>query len=250
MDNSTVLKSGCRFGGWQEEDEVRGVVYFVKNDDEESILRGYIGAVEMKDAEFQMCAGGILGKRDWIIGKVFTSTSTEEHEEGMREERRERPDIVEEETGVREDIPKVPRQGFEDKRTPSTTPMIEEDIDARSEYCFKDALRLTADEASRDPDERLSLLKAIRSTPPRDQMHKADVDQVRDAGQKPDNQEALEATMSRVIEAGESSQQRRTPRDDMNRTTQANPTVLMATRKCGVMKELKNIVDMFEKKTR
>jgi hypothetical protein len=35
--------------------------------------------------------------------------------------------------------------------------MTEEDIDARSEYCFKDALRLTADKAPRDPDEHLEV---------------------------------------------------------------------------------------------
>jgi hypothetical protein len=67
------------------------------------------GAVEMKDTNFQMCAGGILGKRDWIAGKVFTSPATDEHKEGMREERRERLDVVEEETGVKRDIPQVPR---------------------------------------------------------------------------------------------------------------------------------------------
>jgi hypothetical protein len=38
MYNSTVLKSGCRFGEWQEEDEVCGAVYFVEND-EKNILR-------------------------------------------------------------------------------------------------------------------------------------------------------------------------------------------------------------------
>jgi hypothetical protein len=67
IGNSMVFKSGCGFGEWQEEEEVRGIAYFVKNDDEENILRDYTGAVHVRDADFQMCAGGILGKRDWVV---------------------------------------------------------------------------------------------------------------------------------------------------------------------------------------
>jgi hypothetical protein len=241
VDNSTVVKSGCWFGEWQEEYEVRGVAYFVKSDDEENILTDYTGAVEVRDADFQICAGGILGKRDWVVGKVFTSAVTEEQEEGMREERRERLEVVEDESAVKEDLPQVPRQGFEDIRTPSTTPMAEEDTDAQSEYCFKDALRLTEHDAPRISDEHISLLEAIRSIPPRDVTYNSDVRQVCDFDQETDDQEALGVTMSRVIEAGESSQQRRTARHEMIRTTSH------ASKKSGMMQRVKGIMEMFEK---
>jgi hypothetical protein len=213
IGNNMVFKSGCGFGEWQEEEEVRGIAYFVKNDDEENILRDYTGAVHVRDADFQMCAGGILGKRDWVVGRVFTNVATSEYGENVSEETPERVGSLEEQNELAQNHPRVPREGFDEARRPLATPLSEDDIETQSQYGFKDALRLTENDAPRTSDEHISLLEAIRSTPPREQTHKADLHQVVDSCQETGDEAVLAE----------------------------------APRKSGVMKGVQSIVNMFEK---
>jgi hypothetical protein len=59
-------------GDWQDEDEIRGVVYYVLDAEQERKLKEHVGAdCEVKEVDFEVCVGGVFGVREWVSGRAF-----------------------------------------------------------------------------------------------------------------------------------------------------------------------------------
>jgi hypothetical protein len=91
--NSTVGVSPTGMGEWQDEDEVRGVVYYVQDAKQERRLTEHVGGgCEAKEVDFEVCCGGVFGVKEWVGGKAFVVSEESAGAgrlEGIREEEEE-----------------------------------------------------------------------------------------------------------------------------------------------------------------
>jgi hypothetical protein len=91
--NSTVGISPTGIGEWQNEDEIRGVVYYIQNAEQERRLTEHVGGgCKAKEVDFEVCCGGVFGVREWVGGKAFVVSEESAGAgrlEGIREEEEE-----------------------------------------------------------------------------------------------------------------------------------------------------------------
>lgn len=88
--NSTVGVSSTGIGEWQDEDEVRGVVYYIQDAEQERRLAEHVGdGCEVQEVDFQVCCGGMFGMREWVGGRAFVVCENREEPSGLEEIREE-----------------------------------------------------------------------------------------------------------------------------------------------------------------
>jgi hypothetical protein len=77
--NSTVSTSSTRMGDWEDEDEIRGFVYYVIDTEQERKLKEHVGGrCEVKEMYFEVCVGGVFGVREWVRGRAFVVSEGDE----------------------------------------------------------------------------------------------------------------------------------------------------------------------------
>jgi hypothetical protein len=112
---NSMVTSACGIGEWQEEDEVRGFVYYILNEKQERKLKEHVGSgCEVKKVDFEVCAGGIFGRRDWVRGRAFVTIEEEEGGE-IQEQRLGGPERLE---GIQEEAAYELARGCETAATP------------------------------------------------------------------------------------------------------------------------------------
>jgi hypothetical protein len=113
--NSKVTPSPYGFGEWQEEDEVRGIVHYVWDEEQERKLMDHVrGECEVQEVNFEICVGGVFGRREWICGCAFVTCAEQEREKGPKK----RPGPPEKLEEIREEVDDELANGHDTSNTP------------------------------------------------------------------------------------------------------------------------------------